>query len=55
MATDRVAEILKNSGEFSDEEIARMTEHEAWQWIHGHSPAPPPQQDRGERENGEPQ
>lgn len=39
MATDRIAKILKSSGEFSDDEIARMTEDEAWRWIHSTSPS----------------
>ena len=42
MATDRVARILKSSGKFSDDEIARMTEDEAWAWIRAHTPLPRP-------------
>jgi hypothetical protein len=42
MATDRVARILKSSGKFSDDEIARMTEDEAWAWIRAHIPLPRP-------------
>ena len=34
MATGRLARILESSGELTDEEIARMTEDDAWQWIH---------------------
>jgi hypothetical protein len=40
MATDRVAKILKSSGVFSDEEIQRMTEDDAWDWIHTNNPLP---------------
>ena len=42
MATDRVARILKSSGEFSDDEIADMTEGQAWQWIYANTPLPAP-------------
>ena len=34
MATGRLARILESSSEFTDEEIALMTEDDAWQWIH---------------------
>ena len=34
MASDRLAELLRAKSEFSDEEVDRMTESEAWQWIH---------------------
>ena len=33
MATYRVAKLLKSKSEFSDEEIERMSEREAWEWI----------------------
>ena len=33
MATYRVAKLLKSKSEFSDEEIERMSEREAWKWI----------------------
>jgi len=42
MATGRVAGILKSSGQFSEDEIARMTENDAWQWIYANSPLPRP-------------
>lgn len=34
MASDRLAELLHAKSEFSDEEVDRMTESDAWQWIH---------------------
>lgn len=34
MATDRLADLLRSRGEFSDEEIASMSENDAWRWIH---------------------
>lgn len=40
MATGRLAKILKSCGEFTDEEIARMTEDEAWHWVHTNTPLP---------------
>lgn len=40
MATGRVASILKSRSGFSDEEIARMTEQQAWQWIYNNTPLP---------------
>ena len=33
MATYRVARILESTGKFTDEEIRRMTENDAWRWI----------------------
>ena len=33
MATYRVANLLKSKSEFTDEEIERMSERDAWQWI----------------------
>jgi|GEM_PF-3634452 len=42
MATSRLAKILEASGEFSADEIAHMTEDEAWQWIHANTSAPQP-------------
>lgn len=33
MATYRVARILESTGKFTDEEIGRMTENDAWRWI----------------------
>jgi hypothetical protein len=35
MATYRVAKLLKSKSEFSDEEIERMSERDAWKWIQG--------------------
>ncbi len=40
MATGRLAKILKSGSEFSDEEVACMTEDEAWQWLHANTPLP---------------
>jgi hypothetical protein len=34
MASDRLAELLRSRSEFTEEEVNRMTESEAWQWIH---------------------
>ena len=34
MASDRLAELLRERSEFTDEEVERMTESDAWQWIH---------------------
>lgn len=34
MASDRLAELLRATGEFTDEEVDCMTENDAWQWIH---------------------
>ena len=52
MATGRVAKILKTSGQFSEEEIARMTENEAWEWIYANSPLPRPvDSDRSKQES----
>ena len=34
MATDRLAELLRSRSDFSDEEIAGMSENDAWRWIH---------------------
>lgn len=36
MATYRLAEILRSRSDFSDDEIARMDEDEAWRWIRTH-------------------
>jgi hypothetical protein len=33
MATYRLADILKSISDLSDDEIERMNESEAWQWI----------------------
>ncbi len=40
MATDRLADILKSRSDLSDDEIERMSEDEAWRWIHAHASAP---------------
>lgn len=37
MATGRLARIVESSSEFTDEEIARMTEDDAWQWVHANA------------------
>jgi len=34
MASDRLAELLRATGEFTDEEVDSMTENDAWKWIH---------------------
>lgn len=34
MASDRLAELLLERSEFTEEEIEQMTESEAWNWIH---------------------
>jgi len=34
MASDRLAELLRLRIELSEEEISRMTETTAWQWVH---------------------
>jgi hypothetical protein len=34
MATHRLADILKSRSDLSDDEIERMDEDEAWQWLH---------------------
>lgn len=34
MASDRLAELLRSRSELTEEEVNRMTESEAWQWIH---------------------
>jgi len=34
MASDRLAELLRSRNELTEEEVNRMTESEAWQWIH---------------------
>jgi hypothetical protein len=34
MASDRLAELLRSRSELTQEEVSRMTESEAWQWIH---------------------
>ena len=34
MASDRLAELLRSRSEFTEEEVNRMTESDAWQWIH---------------------
>jgi len=33
MASDRLAAALRSKGRFSEEEIANMSEDEAWQWL----------------------
>ena len=51
MATGRLAIVLKSRSEFSDEEIACMTEDDAWQWIYANvepSQADRPVEDRAE-------
>lgn len=34
MASDRLAELLRKRSAFTEDEVKRMTEREAWQWIH---------------------
>jgi len=34
MATHKLADILKSRSDLSDDEIARMNEEDAWQWLH---------------------
>lgn len=52
MATYRLAEILKSRSDLSDDEIARMDEDAAWQWIHTHASAPTqPEKSSNDREN----
>ena len=34
MASDRLAELLRSTGELSEEEISHMTESDAWELIH---------------------
>ncbi len=40
MASDRLAELLRSRSEFTEEEVNRMTESEAWQWIHARPTQP---------------
>jgi len=40
MASDRLAELLLSRGEFTEEEVNRMTEDDAWQWIHASESEP---------------
>ena len=40
MASDRLAELLRLRSELNEEEISRMTENTAWQWIHANASAP---------------
>lgn len=40
MASDRLAELLRLRSELNEEEISRMTESAAWQWIHTNVSAP---------------
>ena len=40
MASDRLAELLLSRGEFTEEEVNRMTENDAWQWIHASESEP---------------
>lgn len=37
MATNRLAELLKSRSDFTEEEIARMSENAAWDWIRASS------------------
>ncbi len=39
MATSRLAQVLRSQSNFTDEEIGRMTEQDAWQWIHANASA----------------
>jgi len=39
MATYRLADILKSISDLSDDEIERMNESEAWQWIRANASA----------------
>jgi len=40
MASDRLAELLRLRSELTEEEISRMTENTAWQWVHANASAP---------------
>jgi hypothetical protein len=40
MASDRLAELLRATGEFTDEEVDSMTENDAWEWIHATQSTP---------------
>jgi hypothetical protein len=40
MASDRLAELLRSRSEFTEEEVNRMTESDAWQWIHASESEP---------------
>jgi hypothetical protein len=40
MASDRLAELLRLRSEFTEEEVKRMTESEAWQWVHASESEP---------------
>jgi hypothetical protein len=39
MATHRLADCLKSKGNLSDDEIERMNEEDAWQWIRANASA----------------
>ncbi len=39
MAGEKVTRILRSKSNFSDEEIAEMTDREGWAWIYGNRPS----------------
>lgn len=51
MASDRLAELLRARSEFTEEEVDRMTESDAWQWIHA-SESMPDKPDNSLHDNG---
>jgi hypothetical protein len=46
MATEKVARILRARGNFSEEQIAAMSDGEAWDWVYRQRKAPEPRCDQ---------
>lgn len=51
MATNRLADLLRARTDFSDEEIARMTEKDAWECIRTAPYRDDAEEERSESEN----